>query len=68
MNYCPRPSNHNIELEHSFKGYLLLKDEYPLTIPYIKYNPKSDLYELKNSGKRFKAYSAVYEGARVAKK
>ncbi len=38
---------HNIELELSLKAYLLLKDEYPLTIPYIKYNPKSDLYELK---------------------
>jgi predicted DNA-binding transcriptional regulator YafY len=38
---------HDIELELSLKAYLLLKDEYPLTIPYIKYNPKSDLYELK---------------------
>jgi predicted DNA-binding transcriptional regulator YafY len=38
---------HNIELELSLKAYLLLKDEYPLTIPFIKYNPKSDLYELK---------------------
>jgi hypothetical protein len=26
---------------------LLLKDEYPLTIPYIKYNSKRDKYELK---------------------
>ena len=38
---------HDIELELSLKAYLLLKDEYPLTIPYIKFNPKSDLYELK---------------------
>ena len=38
---------HDIELELSLKAYLLLKDEYPLTIPYIKYNPKTDLYELK---------------------
>jgi proteasome accessory factor C len=38
---------HNIELELSLKAYLLLKEEYPLTIPYIKYNPKTDLYELK---------------------
>ena len=38
---------HEVELDLSLKAYLLLKDEYPLTIPYIKYNPKSDLYELK---------------------
>jgi predicted DNA-binding transcriptional regulator YafY len=38
---------HDIELELSLKAYLLLKDEYPLTIPYIKYNPKTDFYELK---------------------
>jgi predicted DNA-binding transcriptional regulator YafY len=38
---------HDIELELSLKVYLLIKDEYPLTIPYIKYNSKTDLYELK---------------------
>jgi len=38
---------HDIELELSLKAYLLLKDEYPLTIPYIKYNSKTDFYELK---------------------
>lgn len=38
---------HELELNLSLKAYLLLKDEYPLTIPYIKYNPKTDLYELK---------------------
>jgi proteasome accessory factor C len=38
---------HDIELELSMKEYLLLKDDYPLTIPYIKYNTKTDLYELK---------------------
>jgi predicted DNA-binding transcriptional regulator YafY len=38
---------HNIELDLSLKGFLLLKDQYPLTIPYIKYNSKTDIYELK---------------------
>jgi hypothetical protein len=38
---------HEVELDLSLKAYLLLKDEYPLTIPYVKYNPKKDLYELK---------------------
>ena len=38
---------HEVELDLSLKAYLLLKDEYPLTIPYAKYNPKKDLYELK---------------------
>ncbi len=40
-------AQHEVALSLSFKGYLLLKDEYPLTIPYVKYNPKKDLYELK---------------------
>jgi len=31
----------------SLKAYLLLKNEYPLTIPFIKYNAKTDNYELK---------------------
>jgi hypothetical protein len=38
---------HTIEAELSLKSYLLLKDEYPLTLPYIKYNPKSDRYDLR---------------------
>ena len=35
-----------MDVELSLKAYLLLKDEYPLTIPYVQYNPKKDLYEL----------------------
>jgi len=31
----------------SLKAYLLLKNEYPLTIPFIKHNAKADNYELK---------------------
>ena len=38
---------HEVEIDLSLKEYLLLKDEYPLTIPYIKYNPTTDVYELK---------------------
>jgi proteasome accessory factor C len=38
---------HQVELDLSLKAYLLLKDEYPLTIPYVKYNTNKDCYELK---------------------
>jgi predicted DNA-binding transcriptional regulator YafY len=38
---------HKVELDLSLKSYLLLKDEYPLTIPFVKFNPKKDCYELK---------------------
>lgn len=38
---------HLIHVELTLKEYLLLKDEYPLTIPYIKYNSKNDRYEFK---------------------
>lgn len=37
---------HQVKLDLSLKAYLLLKDEYPLTIPYMKYNSKKDCYEL----------------------
>jgi proteasome accessory factor C len=35
-----------IEHEFTLKGYLLLKEEYPLTIPYVKYNRDNDSYVL----------------------
>jgi proteasome accessory factor C len=38
---------HTIEFALSLKAYLLLKDEYPRTLPYIKYNPKTDRYDLR---------------------
>lgn len=38
---------HVVDVELTLKEYLLLKDEYPLTIPYIKFNSKKDLFELK---------------------
>ena len=56
---------HDIELELSLKAYLLLKDEYPLTIPYIKYNPKSDLYELKMQVNDLKPIQRFMRGLEV---
>jgi len=56
---------HNIELELSLKAYLLLKDEYPLTIPYIKYNPKTDLYELKMQVNDLKPIQRFMRGLEV---
>ncbi len=59
---------HNIELELSLKAYLLLKDEYPLTIPYIKYNHKTDLYELKiqvNDLKPIQRFMRGIEGTQI---
>ena len=38
---------HLVELELSLKEYLLLKNDYPLTAPFIKYNAKKDSYLLK---------------------
>jgi predicted DNA-binding transcriptional regulator YafY len=37
---------HKIDVELTLKEYLLLKDEYPLTIPFIKYNAVSKNYRL----------------------
>lgn len=31
---------HDVELDLTLKAYLLLKEEYPLTIPNVKYNSK----------------------------
>lgn len=56
---------HDIELELSLKAYLLLKDEYPLTIPYIKYNPKTDLYELKMQVNDLKPIQRFMRGIEV---
>ena len=36
-----------IHLQLSMKAYLLLKEEYPLCVPFLKAIPKSDKYELK---------------------
>jgi hypothetical protein len=38
---------HLVEIELSLKESLLLKNDYPLTSPFIKYNAKKDCYDLK---------------------
>ena len=37
---------HPVHLELPLKQYLLLKNDYPMTTPYFKFNAKKDLYEL----------------------
>jgi predicted DNA-binding transcriptional regulator YafY len=37
---------HPIKLEMSLKEYLLLKNQYPLIAPFVKYNSKADKYTL----------------------
>jgi predicted DNA-binding transcriptional regulator YafY len=59
---------HEVELDLSLKVYLLLKDEYPLTIPYLKFNPKKDLYELKiqvNDLKPIQRFMRGIEGTQI---
>jgi len=56
---------HEVELDLSLKAYLLLKDEYPLTIPYVKYNPKKDLYELKIQVNNLKPIQRFMRGLEV---
>jgi predicted DNA-binding transcriptional regulator YafY len=38
---------HKVELDLSLKNYLLLKNEYPMVIPFVKFNAAKDLYELR---------------------
>jgi hypothetical protein len=40
-------NKHLIELELSLKNFLLLKNDYPLTAPFVKYNSIKNNYELK---------------------
>ena len=37
---------HPVHLELPLKQYLLLKNDFPMTTPYFKFNAKKDLYEL----------------------
>jgi predicted DNA-binding transcriptional regulator YafY len=37
---------HPVNLELTLKQYLLLKNDFPMTVPHFKFNPKKDLYEL----------------------
>jgi hypothetical protein len=38
---------HLVEIELSLKESLFLKNDYPLSSPFIKYNAKKDCYDLK---------------------
>ena len=40
---------HQIDLHLSLRAYVFLKEEYPLTIPYLKYDKKRDQYRLQVS-------------------
>ena len=41
--------SHKIDLYLSLRAYVFLKEEYPLTIPYLTYNKKRDQYRLQVS-------------------
>lgn len=56
---------HDLELDLSLKAYLLLKDEYPLTIPYVIYNSKKDLYEIKIQVNDLKPIERFVRGGKV---
>ena len=47
FGFSYKGEKHLVELELSLKEYLLLKNNYPLTTPFIKYNAKNDCYLLK---------------------
>jgi hypothetical protein len=36
-----------VELDLTLKNYLLLKNEYPMVIPFVKFNAAKDVYELR---------------------
>ena len=37
---------HDVDMWLSLRAYVFLKEEYPLTIPYLKYDKKRDQYHL----------------------
>ncbi|MEY3845275.1 MAG: hypothetical protein RL293_1697 [Bacteroidota bacterium] len=38
---------HQVALDLTLKNYLLLKNEYPMVIPFVKFNAAKDLYEFR---------------------
>lgn len=54
-----------IEKELTLKEYLLLKNEYPLTIPFIKYIPKNDTYLLKIEVNNLEPFERFLRGLKV---
>lgn len=47
--------NKEIEIQMSMRAYLLLKEEYPMSIPYIKHIPDTDEYHFTAKVQSFKA-------------
>ena len=47
--------NKEIEIQMSMRAYLLLKEEYPMSVPYIKHIPDSDEYYFSAKVQNFKA-------------
>ena len=54
-----------IEKELTLKEYLLLKNEYPLTSPFIKYIPKNDNYLLKIEVNNLEPFERFLRGLKV---
>ena len=54
-----------IEKELTLKEYLLLKNEYPLTTPFIKYIPKNDTYLLKIEVNNLEPFERFLRGLKV---
>lgn len=54
-----------IEKELTLKEYLLLKNEYPLTTPFIKYIPKNDNYFLKIEVNNLEPFERFLRGLKV---
>jgi hypothetical protein len=44
-----------IEIQMSLRASQVLKEEYPMSIPYIKHNPDTDLYCFKSKVQSFQA-------------
>jgi proteasome accessory factor C len=47
FGFAPNGQSKRIYLLLSLRAYVFLKEEYPLSIPYISYDKKSDKYKLK---------------------
>ena len=47
FGFGPTEQEYFIHFEMSLKAYLLLKEEYPLCVPYLKKVPNTERYELK---------------------
>ncbi|MCC6701921.1 MAG: WYL domain-containing protein [Fluviicola sp.] len=62
FGFAPNDQKFNVHLILSLKAYLLLKEEYPLCIPYLKSIPNSDKFELKLEVNNLKPIQRFVEG------